>query len=126
MPMPLTLNYLDFDYSEDSDGNGTLDAMASALPQQLPALKGEITAVLAWAHAHWPGTCAPLEDGGTWHYDLHGVQEIQSKLDLSFDDATGQLHMASGGAAPPRTTLTLTLSGSSDFCAALREAFGMD
>ena len=122
----MPLNYLDFDYSEDADGNGTLDAMASVLPAQLPALQGEIAAVLAWAHAHWPGACAPLEDGGAWHYDLHGVQEVQSPLTLSFDEAAGQLHTTKGSAAPPRTTLTLTLSGSSDFCTALREAFEME
>jgi len=122
----MPLNYLDFDYSEDADGNGTLDAMASVLHAQLPALQNEIAAVLAWAHAHWPGACAPQEDGGAWHYDLHGVQEVQSPLTLSFDDATGQLHMTTGSAAPPRTTLTLTLSGSSDFCTALREAFDME
>ena len=43
----MPLNYLDFDYSEDADGNGTLDAMASVLPAQLPALQNEIAAVLA-------------------------------------------------------------------------------
>lgn len=122
----MPLNYLDFDYSEDADGNGTLDAMASVLPAQLPALQNEIAAVLAWAHAHWPGACAPLEDGGTWHYDLHGVQEVQSPLTFSFDEAAGQLHTTTGSAAPPRTTLTLTLSGSSDFCTALCEAFEME
>ena len=122
----MPLNYLDFDYSEDADGNGTLDAMASVLPAQLPALQSEIAAVLAWAHAHWPGACAPLEDGGTWHYDLHGVQEVQSPLTLSFDEAAGQLHTTTGSAAPPRTTLTLTLSGRSDFCTALREAFEVE
>ena len=46
----MTLNYLDFDYSEDADGTGTFDAMASVLPAQLPALHAEITQVLAWAH----------------------------------------------------------------------------
>ena len=30
-----------------ADGNGTLDAMASVLPAQLPALQSEIAAVLA-------------------------------------------------------------------------------
>ena len=108
----MPLNYLDFDYSEDADGNGTLQS--------------EIAAVLAWAHAHWPGACAPLEDGGAWHYDLHGVQEVQSPLTLSFDEAAGQLHTTTGSAAPPRTTLTLTLSGRSDFCTALREAFEVE
>ena len=51
---------------------------------------------------------------------------MQSPLTLSFDEATGQLHTTTGSAPPPRTTLTLTLSGSSDFCTALREAFEME
>jgi hypothetical protein len=28
----MALHYLDFDYSEDDDGNGTWDAMASVTP----------------------------------------------------------------------------------------------
>ena len=31
----MTLDYLDFDYSEEPDGNGSFDAMASVGPQQL-------------------------------------------------------------------------------------------
>ena len=52
--------------------------------------------------------------------------EVQSPLTLSFDEAVGQLHTTTGSAAPPRTTLTLTLSGRSDFCTALREAFEVE
>ncbi|MFY3383682.1 hypothetical protein [Paracidovorax sp. MALMAid1276] len=120
------LQYLDFDYSEDADGIGTLDAMASVAPAQLGALHGEIRAVLAWAHAQWPGGCGPLDEGGLWHYDLQGAQEVSTPLALQFDEVTGHLQATPGTPAPPRTQITLTLSGGPEFCNALREAFGVD
>ena len=122
----MDLNYLDFDYSEDADGVGTFDAMASVAPAQIAALHAEISAVLTWAHQHWPDACAPLEEGGAWHYDLQGVQEISTPLLLDFDETSGQLRTAAGNPAAPRTTITLTISGGADFCAALREAFGLE
>ncbi len=121
----MRLNYLDFDYSEDADGTGTLDAMASASPGQLAALHAEIIQVLAWAHQNWPDACAPLEEGGEWQYDLQGVQEVSTPLVLELDLAAHGLHSTPGHPAPPRTTLSLTISGSADFCAALRDAFGI-
>ena len=74
-------------------------------------------------HQHWPDACGPSEDGGIWHYDLQGVQEISTPLVLTFDDSAGQLRAAPGNPAPPRTTITLTISGNADFCGALRDAF---
>jgi len=122
----MNLNYLDFDYSEDAEGTGTLDAMASVSPAQLAALHAEITTVLAWAHQQWPGECGPLENGGEWQYDLQGLQDVSTPLVLQFDETLGQLHTTPGHATPPRTTLTLTLSGSATFCAALRDQFGIE
>lgn len=119
------LNYLDFDYSEDADGTGTLDAMASVSPAQVPALHAEISAVLAWAHGQWPEACAPLEDGGVWHYDLQGSQESSVPLALLYDEAAGTIHSTAGTPGPPRTTITFTLSGTADFCAALRNDFNI-
>jgi hypothetical protein len=122
----MNLNYLDFDYSEDADGTGSFDAMASVSPAQTPALHAEICAVLAWAHQHWPASCGPLEEGGVWQYDLSGVQEVSTSLGLTFDETVGQLHTALGSASPPRTTITLTVSGSAAFCGALRNAFKIE
>lgn len=121
----MPLNYLDFDYSEDADGTGTFDAMASVPTVQVPALYAEVAQVLAWAHQHWPDACGPLEEGGTWQYDLQGVQEVTTPLELAFDEASGQISAIAGHPAPPRTTVTLTISGGADFCAVLREAFGL-
>ena len=61
-----------------------------------------------------------------WHYDLHGVQEVSTPLLLDFDETSGQLRTATGNPAAPRTTVTLTISGSADFCAALRDAVGLE
>lgn len=122
----MQLNYLDFDYSEDVNGTGTLDAMASATPAHLPALQAEVSRVLGWSHAHWPESCAPLDEGGEWHYDLQGAQEVSTPLALDFDEGSGQIRTAVGTPGATRVTITLTISGSADFCAALRDAFEMD
>ena len=121
----MTLHYLEFDYSEDADGTGTFDAMASALPAQWPALQAEVAEVLQWAHAQCPDACGPLEEGGEWQYDLQGVLETATPLALAFDPASGSIASAPGTPAPPRTTLTLSVSGTAAFCGALREAFGI-
>ena len=122
----MTLNYLDFDYSEDADGTGTFDAMASASPAQLNPLHAEMAQVLQWAHTHFPDACGPLEEGGEWQYDLQGVQEVSTPLALDFDMHFGHISSEPGTPAPPRTTVTLSISGNSGFCAALRDAFGID
>ena len=123
--MTIQLQYLDFDYSEDADGTGSFDAMASVLPAQLSALQREITEVLAWAHGQFPDACGPTEDGGMWHYDLQGTEEVSTPLALEFDPATKRMHTQPGTPTSPRTTLTLTLSGNAMFCAALQDAFAL-
>ena len=121
----MDLHYLDFDYSEDADGAGTFDAMASVPPAQLPALHAEIEAVLAWAHQRFPDACGPAEEGGEWQYDLQGVQEASTPLAVAFDAQAGRLSTVPGTPAPPRTTLSLSVGGHAGFCEALREAFGI-
>lgn len=122
----MPLNYLDFDYSEDADGTGTFDAMASVEPAQWDALQAEVAQVLGWAHAQFPEACGPLDEGGLWQYDLQGAQEVATPLALEFDPLTGALRSNPGTAAPPRTTVSLSLTGSAAFCGALREHFGID
>ena len=63
---PMTLHYLDFDDSEDTDGIGTFEAMASTGPEQAPALHAEIVRVLDWAHAEFTDTRGPIGEGGEW------------------------------------------------------------
>lgn len=122
----MPLNYLDFDYSEDADGTGTFDAMASVAPAQWQALQTEVAQVLAWAHGQFPEACGPLDEGALWHYDLQGTQEVATPLAIEFDPLTGALRSSLGVAAPPRTSLSLSITGSAAFCSALRERFGID
>lgn len=122
----MTLNYLDFDYSEDADGTGTFDAMASVSPAQVPALYAEVAALLAWAHAQFPDACGPEEDGGEWQYDLQGVQETSTPLTLEYEPGARSIHTVAGAPLAPRTTLTLSISGGPSFCAALRDSFGIE
>lgn len=99
----MTLRWLDFDYSEDTEGIGTFDAMASTAPEHTQEVEAEIAQVMAWAEATFPHGRGVLGDGADWDCD---VQE---------------LHEADGA----RRTLVLSISGSAAFCEALRDRFGL-
>ncbi|HSV54168.1 MAG TPA: hypothetical protein VLJ57_18765 [Burkholderiaceae bacterium] len=119
----MTLSYLDFDYSEDAQGSGSFDAMASALPAQLPALQAEVARVLDWAHRDFAGVRGPLDEGGDWDYELQGVQEASTTLQVRYDLEAGQIQTQRGNAESLRATLSLTISGTPAFCQAFRDAF---
>ncbi|MDM0003413.1 hypothetical protein QTI51_06500 [Variovorax sp. J22G73] len=102
--MTTELRYLDFDYSEDTEGHGTFDAMASTPPEKSPEVQAEIARVLAWAEAAFPGARGALDEGAVWDFDLQQTREDNPRFD----------------------TFTLSLSGTEDFCAALREQFALD
>jgi hypothetical protein len=121
----MELRYLDFDYSEDAEGNGVFDAMASVSPSQREGVLAEVVAVLAWAHATFPDACAPAEDGGLWHYELRGVQEVSTPEAMDFDEHTGRLNVHAGTPGPARHTVVLSLAGSADFCEGLRSQFAI-
>lgn len=122
----MTLDYLDFDFSEEADGSGSFDAVASVGPQQLAAVHAEIVAVLDWAHAAFAGQRAPLEDGGAWDVDLQSSQEWQLPEALSFDEGSGRLTVTPGNPGAPRHTLSVSIVGSANFCTAFRAAFEID
>lgn len=121
----MELQYLDFERSEDEDGNVGFDAMAAVTPDQLPELQAEVLAVLAWAHEAF-GAPRPVEDGGDWDRELQGVQETVTPLDVSYDPRARRMELKPRGSAAPRVTLSLTLSGTSEFGKAFREAFELD
>ncbi|MNT98349.1 hypothetical protein D3C72_2409180 [compost metagenome] len=54
------------------------------------------------------------------------MQEVATPLALAFDTASGTIAVQTGTPGPARTTVTLSISGSSMFCSALREAFALD
>ena len=119
----MKLHYLEFDFSEDAQGHGSFDAMASVVPAQLPALQAEVLRVLAWAHRDFPGERGGLDDGGDWDYELQGIQETATTLDVAYDPAAASLIIVPGATGVPRTTLSLTLTGTPQFCAAFRAEF---
>ncbi len=100
----MSLQFLEFDHSEDAGGTGTFDAMASVRQAQLVALRAEIAGVLDWAETEFSGQRAPLDEGGEWDVDL------QEQTD---------------GASPPWHVLTISISGSAAFCAAFVRRFGL-
>lgn len=117
------MNYLDFDFSDEESGRGSFDAMASVLPDRLPALLAEIADVLQWAMGEF-GPAGLEDDESEWGYELQGVAEPDTPLKVVYAEDGGRVTLTpqSGQA---RTTLTLTLSGSPAFCDAFRERFGL-
>jgi hypothetical protein len=120
----MSLRYLDFDYSEDTEDIGVFEAMATTGPQQAAAVQAEIVQVLAWAHEAFPGRRGPVGDG-EWDYDLQAMQELTVPQTLEFDETTRRLEVRTGPAGTPRHTVTLAISGTPAFCAAFRDRFGL-
>jgi hypothetical protein len=122
----MTLNYLHFDYGEDTAGVGTLEAMASTWPEQVAAVQVEVARVLDWAYATFPDRRGPIEEGGDWDYDLQGMQEFTAPQTLRYDEVTRQFSVHLGVAGKPRHTVTVCISGTAEFCAAFRQHFALD
>jgi hypothetical protein len=118
------LHYLDFDATEDEHGHGSFDAMAAAAPAQLPALLAEVARVLDWAHAQFGAPGMPGE-GAEWDCELQGVREVATNLQVRHRPGAG-LDLQPGATGEPRVTLSVTLTGTPPFCAALRAAFALD
>jgi hypothetical protein len=117
------LKYLDFDFSEDSLGVGTFEAITSTQAAHVAAIRSEIAIVLGWAYSVFPDLKAPLDEGGEWDYHLQGLQEWTAHEVISFDEKTRQVTSRVNPAGPPRHTMTLSLCGGPQFCAAFRAQF---
>ncbi|WP_041674995.1 hypothetical protein [Ramlibacter tataouinensis] len=119
----MELQYLVFDFSDEESGRGSFDALASVLPDRLPALLAELAAVLQWAHANF-GPAAALQDEGDWDYELQGTLEPEAPLQVVYDSRSAAISLAPSN---PRTrvTLALTLSGVPAFCEAFRRTYGV-
>ena len=120
----MTLHFLDFDYSEDEEGTGTWDAMASVPTDRLPELLAEITALLDWAHTEFGALRGPVETGGLWDYDLQCERDGLPLLALGFDIHERQIHPRPQSQPQAWVTLTLSLSGGQAFAAAFVDRFG--
>ncbi len=91
----MALQFLLFDASDDGQGHGSWEAMASVKAERWPALQAEAEAALREAERSAPGPRGPQEDGGTWDAEL----QVQHEGDW--------------------TTLTLTFTGPWDWGEAL-------
>lgn len=120
------LQYLEFDYSEDAEGTGTWDAIASVTAAHVLPLQAEIVHLLEWATEEFSGQRGPIEEGGAWDYDLHSEPESGALQALHYDGTLHQLVPAITPVPGSRHTFTLSVSGTAAFCAALRSAFGLE
>lgn len=122
--MAVRWRYLDFDISEDADGNVTFDALATVAAAQWPALLAEVAALLQWAERDFGGQRAPLDEGGDWDCELQGSQEAVTPLAFAGPDAGGQLQALPHGTATLRYTLGVTVSGNAAFAEAWHAHWG--
>lgn len=60
------MTFLLFDASDDGQGQGCWEAMASVRAERLPQLMAEVDAAVREAERDAPGRRGPLEDGGLW------------------------------------------------------------
>lgn len=121
--MPQPLSFLLFDATDEESGACAFDAMASVLPDRLPALLAEAQAVLAWAtHLFGPPSSAGDEgDADDWAFDLQATDAAGAPLTIAWDTQRAQVLMSPGVAG--RVTLALTVSGHRAFADAFRQAF---
>lgn len=94
------MHYLTFDFSDDTEGIATIEALASTPEPQHAAVMAEVQQVLDWCWQHFPHTHGPVADGMDWDHDLQVHVE------------GGQWH-----------AVTLTLAGSPQFAQAFAAAF---
>lgn len=94
------LQYLIFDASDDGEGNGSWEAMASVPPDELSAVMAEVRAVEAAARSDAPGPRGALDDGGVWDLDVQTLPDGDDRVSLTLtltgpwqwgDDLIGRL-----------------------------------
>ncbi len=121
--MSQRLSYLLFDATDEESGACAFDAMASVLPDRLPALLAEVQAVLAWAtHLFGPPSSDGDEgDARDWAFDLQATDAAGARLAITWDMQHTQVLLSAD--AGGRLTLTLTISGHRAFADGFRQAF---
>jgi hypothetical protein len=71
----MALQFLIFDASDDGEGTGTWEAMASVRASDWAGLMAEVQAVLASALANQPGPRGPLDGAGVWDADEQSTRD---------------------------------------------------
>lgn len=125
----MQLDYLIFDISDEEDGRASFDAMATVMPDRLPALLAEIAAVLRWAYAGFGAAGAPGEeaqDDAVWDFDLQAAVLPGQPLPIHHEQGPDGIRLRCGAVdASALVAVTFTLSGQASFCEALGLAFGL-
>lgn len=103
-----SLQYLEFDTSDDGGQACSFDAMASVTAAHLPALLAEVGALLDWLTGQF-GPPGSLDDGADWDLDLQASRESVQPLQALWQGGPPRLSDG-GGAVVQRTTLTLALA----------------
>jgi hypothetical protein len=75
------MSFLLFDASDDGQGQGTWEAMASVHAERLPQLMAEVQAALAQAERSAPGPRGPLDEGCVWDADVQMQTESDDQGD---------------------------------------------
>lgn len=81
--MPRTLQFLDFDFSEDFDGLRSWSALASPTAAHSAALQAEVQALLHDLNQQL-GAPGPLDEGHLWDMAL-SVEPEADRITLSLD-----------------------------------------
>jgi len=79
----MQLQYLIFDASDDGEGTGSWEAMASVRVDELPTVMSEVRAVEAAAHADAPGPRGALDDGGVWDLDIQTLPDGDGRVSVT-------------------------------------------
>ena len=65
----MSARYLIFDASDDGQGTGTWEALASVRAADVAAVLAEVQALLDSLERQAPGPRGPLDEGGAWDAD---------------------------------------------------------
>lgn len=79
----MQLQYLIFDASDDGEGTGSWEAMASVPPDELSAVMAEVRTVEAAANADAPGPRGVLDDGGVWDLDVQTLPDGSDRVSVT-------------------------------------------
>lgn len=79
----MSLQYLIFDASDDGEGTGSWEAMASVRADDLPVVMAEARVVEAAALADAPGPRGALDDGGVWDLDIQTRPDGEDRLSVT-------------------------------------------
>jgi len=116
----MALQFLDFDQSDDAHGTLGWDALASPAPAHNAALLGEVADLLERLHAQH-GQPGPLDEGHLWDCDLQVQHEDGATLAWHWHEHRVQWAWPKNTRPTTRITLSLSLTGGTEFTHTLEQ-----